>query len=83
MSGSMTDNSVMRVLEGLHCASVEVFFHPSLPPRDPLDPYGPNTGDLQALLSPNLRRFLTGPDWELTNYAGLRRRSREKTGDRH
>ena len=82
MSGQMTDDYVIETLKSLNCASAEVFFHPSNRADGPREPYGPNTGDLSALLSPKLKRFVSESNWEPTNYAGLKPPDREKTGDR-
>jgi hypothetical protein len=51
--------------------SAELFFHPSTQPMG--RPYGPNPGDLAALLSPRVRAAVHERGAELTSYAGLGR----------
>lgn len=70
MSGAMTPDYAMRMLGELHCRSVEVFFHPS--EANSGEAYGPNRGDMEALLNPRLREFVE-QRYELTDYAGLTR----------
>ena len=82
MSGRMTDDYVVETLKSLNCRIAEVFFHPSDCAEGPHDPYGPNVGDLRALLSPRLKRFVAESGWQLTNYAGLEHPDRERTGER-
>jgi hopanoid biosynthesis associated protein HpnK len=76
MSGAMSARYTMRVLGGLDCRSVEVFFHPS--EEDSGESLGPNRGDMEALLDPRLREFVR-EHYELTTYAGLR--GKEALGD--
>jgi predicted glycoside hydrolase/deacetylase ChbG (UPF0249 family) len=74
MSGGMTDSYVIEMLKRLDCRSIELYFHPAEPGNCKTDPFGPNPGDLEALLSHDLRRFVSEKGFELTNYAGLKRR---------
>lgn len=70
MSGAMSADYTMRMLDGLHCRAVEVFFHPS--EADSGEALGPNRGDLDAILDARLKEFIQ-ERYELTTYAGLRR----------
>jgi hopanoid biosynthesis associated protein HpnK len=78
MSGGMTDDYVISMLSASRVQVSEVFFHPC--EEESGEPYGPNPGDLRALLSPRLKEFLTSSDYELTTYAGL---ARETTSEHH
>lgn len=69
MSGRMSAAYAMLMLERLRCRSVEVFFHPSS--ADGSVPFGPNAGDLRALLDPKLRAFIAERGYELTTYPGM------------
>lgn len=69
MSGRMTAGYVTRMIEQLDSSRVEVFFHPSV--ADSGQRFGPNRGDLRALLDPALHRLVEQPGYILTNYAGL------------
>ena len=73
MSGRMSADYVARVLGAGVFGSAEVYFHPLDPQVDgsSSDLYGPNAGDLEALLSPRFRGLVLGEDYCLTNYAGL------------
>lgn len=72
MSGLMTGDYATKILEELDCGSVELFFHPSAHmDYGPADQFGPNPGDLQALLNPKLSEFISERGYQLTNYAGL------------
>lgn len=66
MSGAMNADYTIRMLSGLNCRSVEVFFHPC-----EVKAFGPNRGDLETLLDPRLAEFIEQQGYELTNYAGL------------
>ncbi|MHB9035670.1 MAG: hopanoid biosynthesis-associated protein HpnK [Armatimonadota bacterium] len=70
MSGAMNAEYVIGMLENARAESVEVFFHPSSSGR--LAPQGPNSGDLEALLSPTLREFVASAGYTLATYADLR-----------
>jgi chitin disaccharide deacetylase len=75
MCGMMNPGFAIGALSRLRCRSVELFCHPATGPgRVPL---GPNRGDLDALLSPELKDFISAGDWRLTNYAGLLARDEE------
>jgi hopanoid biosynthesis associated protein HpnK len=71
MCGMMNPAFATRALSQLRCRSAEMFFHPALPPCH--IPLGPNPGDLQTLLSPELKDYLSNDNWRLTNYTGLAR----------
>ncbi len=71
MSGRMSSEYVMRMLDQLNCGSVEVFFHPST--AESRIVCGPNAGDLRAILDPALRSYVAGNAFELTTFVGLRR----------
>ena len=60
MSGRMSAGYVIGMLERLDCRSVEVFFHPS--EAESGVRLGPNRGDLQALLDPDLKAFIEKAD---------------------
>jgi predicted glycoside hydrolase/deacetylase ChbG (UPF0249 family) len=81
MSGRMDVDYVTAVLGRVRCKSVEVYFHPSEDP-DGRCHYGPNRGDLDALLDPRLKRFIDERGFELTTYAGLRRTEPEAASER-
>jgi len=70
MSGNMSDDYVMKMLNSVHAKSIEIYFHPSNASQS--DPFGPNPNDLDALLSPRLKDFIAKNGYELTNYAGLK-----------
>lgn len=70
MSGAMNAEYVIGMLENVRAESVEVFIHPSSSGR--LAPQGPNPGDLAALLSPTLRKFVVSAGYTLATYADLR-----------
>ncbi len=70
MSGRMSAAYIIAVLKMTHCSSVEVFCHPSL--TDSGNQCGPNRGDLDALLDPELRRFVREQGYELANYLSMR-----------
>ncbi len=69
MSGAMSDDYVIRSLSRVRAANVEVFFHPS--EDDSGDAFGPNRGDLNALLSVRLREFVVGEGFRLAAYPDL------------
>jgi len=69
MSGRMNARHAVRVLRELKCDSVELVFHPSIGPERVR--FGPNRGDLDALLSAEFKWFLASGNWRLTTYAGL------------
>ena len=71
MSGAMNDDYVIEMLARMNYSSIEVYFHPS---QIRYDKYGPNPGDLLALISPKLKRFIIDNGYELTNYPSLKRR---------
>lgn len=80
MSGAMTDNYVIRMLDRATCDSAEVFFHPS--EDDAVVRLGPNRGDLEALLSARLRRFIDERGFRLTTYPELAQDRRRRVGSR-
>ena len=55
-SGAMREAYVAALLGALRGPCAEIYFHPTTGPR--LDARGPNRGDLETLLSPNLRRLV-------------------------
>jgi len=79
MSGRMSTDYVIRMLNTVQAGSVEVYFHPCV---EHAHPYGPNPGDLQALIDPALARYVREFAWELTTYAGLRAAREVETSDR-
>lgn len=79
MSGRMRGDYVTKMLSILDCESVELYFHPTNG-AESLDPYGPNAGDFDALMSAELGRLLSDGRYELTNYAGLKRSQTEAFG---
>ncbi len=79
MCGMMNARYAVDALSRLNCRSVELFCHPAAGPgRVPL---GPNRGDLDALLSPELRDFVSNVGLRLTNYAGLRQCDEEAASE--
>ncbi len=70
MSGRMTVDYTIGALSSVRARTAEVYFHPAQ--HDSGDAFGPNTGDLAALLDPRLRELLA-TNYQLTNYAGLGR----------
>lgn len=72
-TGRMHERFVVGLLRRMSARvrSAELFFHPSTQPMG--QPYGPNPGDLAALLSPRVRAAVRERGAELTSYAGLNR----------
>jgi chitin disaccharide deacetylase len=70
-SGHMREGYVLDLLRRLREPTAEVYFHPTLGPR--LDPLGPNRGDLETLLSPQVRSMIEACGLVLTNYLALGR----------
>jgi hopanoid biosynthesis associated protein HpnK len=70
-SGRMHEGFVVGLLHRIPAGvrSAELYFHPST--EDGNEPYGPNSGDLAALLSPRVRRVIDERRAWLTNYAAL------------
>jgi chitin disaccharide deacetylase len=71
MSGQMHEATVTRLLGRIPgtISSAEVYFHPDTSAQT--EPFGPNPGDLAALLSPRVRAAIIQRGAILTNYAGL------------
>jgi hopanoid biosynthesis associated protein HpnK len=69
MSGRMTSDYVIDALKAVRAKSVEVYFHPAT--QDSGDAFGPNAGDLNALLNPRLKEFIATQGYELTSYGSL------------
>ncbi len=76
MSGSMNTEYVINMLGRLSAHKLEIFFHPSESAR-PV-PYGPNRGDLETLLEPRLKEFISRR-YQLTTYEKLAE-SEERVG---
>lgn len=73
MSGRVNEDYLIRLLPAIRASSIEIFFHPA---DSGVKDYnriqgGPNAGDLETLLSPNLRSFLISNGYRLTNYREL------------
>jgi hopanoid biosynthesis associated protein HpnK len=68
-TGEMDERYVLRVLRSVNVPVAELYFHPSLGPAS--QPLGPNSGDLQTLLSPAVRQVIAERGLRLTNYADL------------
>lgn len=56
VSGQMTDACLIDSLQRIRQGTVEAYSHPSTCPSS--EPFGPNPGDLQALLSPRLEDYI-------------------------
>ncbi len=70
-TGHMHEQFVAGLLRRIPAwvGSAEIYFHPSI--EDSGEPYGPNPGDLKALLSNHVRQAVTERRAKLTNYAAL------------
>jgi hypothetical protein len=68
-SGQMTEAYVLRLLTHLTVPTAEVCFHPSTTAEEA---WGPNPGDLAALLSPAVRRLIGERDIRLATYPLLK-----------
>jgi len=70
-SGRMHERFVIGLLRGISPAvhSAELYFHPCTQSLG--EPYGPNPGDLAALLSPRVREAIAERGAELISYAAL------------
>ncbi len=70
-SGRMHERFVTGLVRGIPAAvrSAELYFHPCTQSLG--EPYGPNPGDLAALLSPQVRRAIDERGAQLTTYAAL------------
>lgn len=68
-SGRMSEAYVLEVLRRVREPSAEIYFHPTTGPR--LDPFGPNPGDLQSLVSPAVRQAIEDGRLQLTTYSEL------------
>lgn len=71
-TGRMHERFVVGLLRRMSASvrSAELYFHPSTHPMG--QPYGPNPGDLAALLSPRVRAAVDERGAVLTSYAALR-----------
>lgn len=72
-TGRMHERFVVGLVRRIssNVRSAELYFHPSTRPLG--RPYGPNPGDLAALLSPRVRAAVIERGAELTSYAALGR----------
>ena len=70
-SGSMSEQYLLSLLPRINHESAEIYFHPTTAER--VEQFGPNPGDLAALLSPAVRRVIDQRGMELTTYAGIHR----------
>lgn len=70
-TGRMHERFVVGLLRGISAEvrSAELYFHPSTHSLG--RPFGPNPGDLAALLSPRVREAICERDAVLTSYAAL------------
>lgn len=68
-TGQMEEAYVLSVLRHLQVPSVELYFHPSTWLEG--GPLGPNPGDLDALLSPSVRRAIEERGMHLATYSSL------------
>jgi hopanoid biosynthesis associated protein HpnK len=68
-SGCMRESYVLAVLQRLAVPTAELYFHPSVVPG--MEPLGPNTTDLDTLLSPGVRQVIRDRDLCPTKYAHL------------
>lgn len=68
-SGQMEEAYVVRVLRELSAPTAELYFHPTVGPDS--EPWGPNPGDLAALLSPAVRQIIEERSLRLTTYPAL------------
>ena len=66
----MDEAYVLRMLDHLRAPSAELYFHPSVQLEG--QEMGPNPGDLQALVSPEVRRAIEERGLTLATYADLR-----------
>ncbi|MCX6344757.1 MAG: hopanoid biosynthesis-associated protein HpnK [Armatimonadetes bacterium] len=69
MTGRMSDTYLIGMLERIQTGKIEVYFHPCI--EDSGEPLGPNPGDLQTLLSPTLKEYVS-KNCSLLTYAQLR-----------
>lgn len=70
MTGHMSAEYIIGMLDTVPAEAVEVYLHPSVTDIEPK--FGPNTGDLRTLTDPKLAEYVRSSAWELTNHAGLR-----------
>lgn len=70
MSGTMSAEYVINMLRRLSANKLEIFFHPSESPQSA--PFGPNRGDLEALLDRRLKEFIS-QKYQLVTYEELAR----------
>ena len=70
-TGRMHEGFVAGLVERIPpvVRSAELYFHPSTEPMG--EPFGPNPGDLAALLSPRVRQAIREREAQLTTYAAL------------
>jgi len=69
-TGQMHKDYVVKVLRNLRKPTTELFFHPS---TTMLNPLGPNPGDLETLLSLDIRRVIEEQNLHLATYPTLKR----------
>lgn len=69
-SGHMRSDYLVDVITHLRAPTAEIYFHPTTGPRT--DGFGPNPGDLEALLNPAVKAAVERHGRELATYATLR-----------
>lgn len=69
-TGQMHKDYVVKVLRQLRKPTTELFFHPSTTMQNP---FGPNPGDLETLLSPDMRQVIEEQGLQLATYPTLTR----------
>jgi hopanoid biosynthesis associated protein HpnK len=77
-SGKMHVDYVSKVLNSLQEPSAELYFHPDQASNQEI--YGPNLGDLQALISPQVAAILAERSIQRITYAQLRPESQDVHG---
>jgi hopanoid biosynthesis associated protein HpnK len=80
-SGAMHEDYVMLALESLRLGPVEMYFHPDCAGQG--ESFGPNSGDLQALLSPKIRSFVEQRGFDRTTYPELAETMKAGRNDRY
>ncbi len=68
-TGHMHKAYVVKVLRDLRKPATELFFHPSTTLQNP---FGPNPGDLETLLSADIRQVIEEQELQLATYPTLR-----------
>ncbi|MEJ2210131.1 MAG: hopanoid biosynthesis-associated protein HpnK [Anaerolineae bacterium] len=75
-SGQMDQAYVLKVLAGLSVPTAEIYFHPDT--KGTADGLGPNRGDLETLLSSEVRGIIEERELCSTTYPALAERSRTR-----